>query len=176
MVYNHQLSHDVFKASILHRGGSLGHVLPIPKEEQYSLTRDELLTDIKVSLGGFIAEKIKYGVTTTGVASDFANALSKAQSMVWQFGMGKSGIIGNYAITQQGNTFHSVLSESFKKQLNDETQDILKQCVKETEEYLRAEWKMVEVFSKLLIEKEELNYDEIEDIFKEHGKSRPLND
>lgn len=171
-VYNQQPTHDVFKATILHRGGALGHVLPVPKEEQYAMTRDELLADIKVSLAGYLAERIKYGQTTTGVSSDFANALSKAQAMVWQFGMGKSGIIGNFSITQQGNSFHSALSEDFKKKLNEETQIILKQCEKETEEFLRKEWSMVEVFAKLLVEKEELNYDEIEDIFKQHGKAR----
>lgn len=171
-VYNQQLSHDVFKATILHRGGALGHVLPVPKEERYTKTRDEIIADIKVSLAGFLAERIKYGVTSTGASSDFANALAQAQAMVWQYGMGTSGIIGNYAITQSRNTVHSELSEAFKKQLNDETQAILKQCEKETEAFLRKEWAMVEVFAKLLIEKEELNYDEIEDVFAQHGKAR----
>ena len=44
--------------------------------------------------------------------------------------------------------------------------------MKETEEFLRQEWAMVEVFANLLIEKEELNYDEIEEAFAQHGKSR----
>ncbi len=173
-VYNQQLSQDVFKASILHRGGALGHVLPVPKEEQYTRTRDDLIADIQVSLAGFLAERIKYGVTSTGASSDFANALLQAEAMVWQFGMGASGIIGNYAVTQNSQSLHSQLSEAFKKQLNDETQAILKMAEKETESFLRKEWEMVEVFARLLIEKEELNYDEIEDVFASHGKSRPF--
>ncbi|OVE76519.1 hypothetical protein BVX98_05940 [bacterium F11] len=169
-VYHQHPTHDVFKATILHRGGALGHVLPVPKEETYTRTRENLIADIKVSLAGFISERIKYGTTSTGASSDFANALSVASAMVWQFGMGKSGIIGNYAITMGGMT--STLSEAFKKQLNDEAQEILKMCEKETEEFLRKEWKMVEVFATLLIEKEELNYDEIEEVFKQHGNAR----
>lgn len=172
-VYNLQLTQDVFKATILHRGGALGHVLPVPKEEQYTRSRDELLSDIKVSLAGFLAERIKYGVTSTGASSDFANALSVAEAMVWQYGMGTSGIIGNYGIFQNRQSFHSDLSESFKKQLNDETQAILKACEKETAEFLQKEWSMVELFANLLVEKEELNYDEIEDVFAQHGKARP---
>jgi cell division protease FtsH len=171
-VYNQHPTHDVFKATILHRGGALGHVLPVPREEQYTQTKDELVANIKVALAGFLSEKIRYGVTSTGASSDFANALAHAQAMVWEYGMGTSGIIGNYAITQNNQGFHSTLSESFKKQLNDETQAILKQCEKETEDFLRREWGMVETFSKLLVEKEELNYDEIEEIFAAHGKSR----
>ncbi len=174
-VYNVQKdTHDVFKATILNRGGALGHVLPVPKEEQYTRSKDELLADIKVSLAGFLAEKIKFSVTSTGASSDFAHALAIAQAMVWQYGMGTSGIIGNYAITQQNQSIHSELSEAFKKQLNDETQSILRQCEKETEVFLRGEWNMVDVFAKLLIEKEELNYDEIEEVFEKHNKSRNI--
>lgn len=171
-VYHLHPSHDVFKATILHRGGALGHVMPVPREEQYTQTRAELIADIKVSLAGFLAEKIKYGMTSTGASSDFANALARATAMVWEYGMGTSGIIGNYAITQNNQEIHSSLSEAYKKQLNDETQAILKQCEKETETFLRQEWNMVEVFAKLLIEKEELNYDEIEEVFAQNGKAR----
>lgn len=170
-VYHQHPTHDVFKATILHRGGALGHVLPVPREEQYTLTKDELIASIKVSLAGFLAERIKYGVTSTGASSDFAKALSTAQAMVWQFGMGTNGIIGNYSYNHDQNRIFE-LSESFKKQLNDETQMILKQCEKETEAFLRKEWDMVEIFAQLLIEKEELNYDEIEEVFSQHGKAR----
>jgi len=172
-VYNLHPTHDVFKATILHRGGALGHVLPVPREEQYTQSKDELVANIKVALAGFLSERIKYGVTSTGASSDFANALNTAQAMVWQFGMGPSGVIGNYAITQNNQAIHSTMSETFKNQLNNETQSILKECEKETEEFLRREWEMVELFAKLLLEKEELNYDEIEEIFAQHGKARP---
>lgn len=169
------LTHDVFKATILNRGGALGHVLPVPKEEQYTKTKDEILSDIKVALAGFLTEKIRFGVTSTGASSDFANALWNAEQMVWAYGMGKSGIIGNYTITQHSQSIHSTLSEAFKKQLNDDAQSILRECEKETEEFLRKEWTLVEIFAKLLLEKEELNYDEIEEVFAQHGKSRELN-
>ena len=172
-VYNLHPTHDVFKATILHRGGALGHVLPVAREEQYTQLKDELVANIQVSLAGFLAERIKYGQTSTGASSDFANALSHAQAMVWQYGMGTSGIIGNYAIAQSNQMIHSQISEAFKNKLNDETQGILKQCEKDTEAFLRKEWQMVEIFAKLLIEKEELNYDEIEEVFASHGKSRP---
>jgi len=171
-VYHQHPTHDVFKATILHRGGALGHVLPVPREEQYTKSRNELIANIKGSLAGFLAERIKFGVTSTAASSDFANALGVAQAMVWEYGMGTSGIIGNYAITQNNSAVHSQLSESFKKQLNDETQAILKQCEKETEAYLRQEFALVEHFAKLLVEKEELNYDEIEVVFAQFGKSR----
>ncbi len=170
--YLQSLTHDVFKATILNRGGALGHVMPVAKEEQYTRTKDELISSIKVALAGYLAERIEFGVTSSGVSSDFANALGTAEQMVWAYGMGKSGIIGNYYITQGAQSMHSNLSEEFKTKLNEETQEILKQCENETEKFLKQEWEMVEVFAKLLVEKEELNYDEIEEIFAQKGKSR----
>jgi len=171
-VYQQHPTQDVFKATILNRGGALGHVLPVPKEEQYTRDRHELVADIKVSLAGYLAEKIKFGVTSTGASSDFANALRIASAMVWQFGMGSNGIIGNYAALQNGQSLHSPISDSFKKQLDDEVQIILRKCAEETEAFLRKEWDMVEVFANMLVEKEELNYDEIEEIFVKYGKQR----
>jgi cell division protease FtsH len=156
----------------LNRGGALGHVQPVAREEQYTQSKHELVANIKMMLAGFLSERIRYGVTSTGAASDFANALSTAQAMVWQFGMGPSGVIGNYAITQNNQAIHSTMSESFKKQLNEETQFILKECEKETEAFLRKEWDMVELFANALVQKEELNHDEIEEMFAQHGKAR----
>jgi len=174
ILYNLHPSQDVFKASILHRGGALGHVYPIPKEERYTQTRPELIASIKVSLAGFVAERIKYGTTSTGASSDFAKALATATSMVWGYGMGTSGIIGNYDIHRARGERIFEISDEFKNEMNDEAQAILKQCERETEAELRKEWGMVEIFAKLLVEKEELNYDEIEEVFVQHGKSRAI--
>ncbi len=49
---------DVFKATILARGGALGFVMPQPREEIHVRTRDQYLGDIKVSLGSYAAEKL----------------------------------------------------------------------------------------------------------------------
>ena len=87
---------DVFKASIIPRRGTLGVVHPQPREELYTQSKEKLLADIKVDLGGYIAEKIKYGTTSSGVASDFADAMKIAHFMVWRLGMGGSGYAGDY--------------------------------------------------------------------------------
>ncbi|MFN0118311.1 MAG: AAA family ATPase [Elusimicrobiota bacterium] len=170
-VYTAHPGKDVFKATILNRGGALGHVMPISREEEYTRTKTDLVADIKVALAGFISERIKFGVTSTGASSDFANALGIAEAMVWEYGMGTSGVIGNYGIHRNGGSIMQ-LSEEFKSKLNSEVQSLLRQCEKETEDFLKSEWQMVEIFAKLLIEKEELNYDEIEEVFVQNGKSR----
>ena len=45
---------------------------------------------------GALSEKIKYGVTTEGVGSDFTNAMKHAHWMVWSIGMGESGLVGDF--------------------------------------------------------------------------------
>jgi hypothetical protein len=51
-------------------------------------------------------------------------------------------------------------------------QMILHKAAEETEAFLRSEWDLMDVFAKELLEKNELDYDEIETIFKSHGKER----
>jgi len=172
---------DVFKATIMARGGALGFVMPRPREEIHVRTKNQYLGDIKVNLGSYAAEKIKLNVTTSGVSQDFTTAMWIAHNMVWKWGMGKSGLVGNYSLLEsmgsQGGIFRgtnaSFVSEKIKEQLNNEVQEILQGCLKEVEDLLRNESGLLDRFAQELLAKDELNYDEIEAIFKEFGKTRP---
>jgi ATP-dependent Zn protease len=64
----------------------------------------------------------------------------------------------------------SQLSESLKEKLNAETDKIIQNCLKDVDALLKKEWPIVERFVKELLEKDELDYDEIEAIFRECGK------
>jgi len=156
---------DVFKASIIPRRGSLGVVYRNPTEEIFTSSKDKLLADIKTALGGYVAEKLRMGVTSSGVASDFKQSMQIAHNMVWMLGMGDSGLLGDFTAIPQEQ-----LSEEVKRKLNDDTNKIFARCSKEVEELLSKEINILDRFAKKLLEKEELEYDEIEEIFKEYGK------
>lgn len=161
---------DVFKASIIPRSeGTLGVVYHQPREEYFVKSKDKILADIKVSLGGFLGEKIRYGNTSTGVASDFQKATYLAHDMVWRYGMGKKGYIGDYTVIPE-----TQISDQIKDDLNADTRDILDTCLKEAEDLLRKEIHLLERFAKELLEKNELEYDDIEAIFKEYGYNHDL--
>lgn len=173
---------DVFKASIASRGEALGMVVPHPREEMHIHTKEELLGIIKTSLGSYVAERLKFNTSTTGVSDDFKRAMNWAHLMVWNYGMGKSGLVGDYSILESGldqtSGFRplqnvSFLSEKIKEQLNQETQEILQQCLKNVEDLLRKESQLLDRFAQELLAKEEINYDEIEAIFQEYGIKRP---
>jgi cell division protease FtsH len=179
--YFYQPSQDVFKASISARGSSLGVVIPHPKEEMHIHTKEYYLGMIKSNIGSYVAEKLIFNTTTSGVSQDFTSAMIFAHKMVWNWGMGKSGLVGNYEVLGSmqsgGGAFRgspsSLLSEEIKTRLNNETQDILQECLKDVEELLKRETGLLHKFAQELLEKEELDYDQIEAVFKEFGKSRP---
>ncbi|MFC1709067.1 AAA family ATPase [Candidatus Omnitrophota bacterium] len=169
---------DVMKASILPRAEALGVVYTPPREETHLDDREKLLAKIKVSLGSYVAEKIKFGRTTQGVEGDFKKAILNAHNMVWRWGMGKSGYLGNYGFLNAQTSGWSasqgsVISEKVKEQLNEDTQEILVQCQKEVEELLTKQRPLLDRFSQELVKKQELDYDEIDAIFKEFNLSRP---
>jgi len=171
IVYLTHPTNDVFKASIVQRGGILGVVHSIPREELYSQDVNALKANIRVSLGGYCAEKLVYGVTTTGVSSDFRNAMSIAHHMVWSLGMGGDGLIGDFnQIPAGGSREPQQLSEAFKERLNTATQIIMREAITEVENVLTAERQILDRFAKELLEREELDYDEIAAIFLEYGK------
>ncbi|HPM42404.1 MAG TPA: hypothetical protein PLV52_01040, partial [Candidatus Omnitrophota bacterium] len=156
---------DVFKASIIGRRDALGVVHHHPREEIFTKSREALLADIKVSLAGYVAEKIRFGTSSSGVAMDFKMAMATAHTMVWALGMNDAGLIGDYTTIPE-----SQLSEQVKETLNNETQKIFKQCLKDVEDLLAKEKELLQRFVKELMEKEELDYDEIDSIFREYGK------
>jgi len=170
---------DVMKASIIPRAETLGVVYHVPREELHSYDRQRLLALIKTSLGGYVAEKLKFNTTSNGVGSDFKKALLIAHSMVWSYGMGKSGFVGDYSSLDAihggwiASSKSSVISEKIREQLNMDTQEIMEQCQKEVQVLLQENAQLLDRFANELVSKSELDYDEIEAVFKEFNKARP---
>jgi cell division protease FtsH len=167
---------DVIKATIIPRKGFLGYVHHTSMQELETHTKEYFLANIMCALGGYAAEKLKFNSTSSGVSQDFSMAMSMAYDMVWKWGMGPSGFIGNFALfTERGGYYgsDSRFSESTKEKLDADVQLLLTNCIKEVEELLKKESALLDHFAQKLIEKQELDYDEIEAIFKLYGKSRP---
>ena len=78
----------VHKISIVQRGfGALGYTMQLPLEDRYLLTREDLLSQLAVLLGGRSAEEIAFGRISTGAQNDLQRATDIARSMVTEFGM-----------------------------------------------------------------------------------------
>jgi len=171
--------HDVMKATVIPRSGSLGYVFARPREEQHKHTKDYFLTEIKVCLGSYAVEQKKFGTTSSGVgggaASDFGQAMKYAHVMVWSLGMGNSGLIGDFSVlsSSSGYSSTSLIAEATKEKLNNDVQQILQQCLKEVRQIVDQNWDAIVCFAEQLYVKEELDYDEIEEIFQRFNIVRP---
>src|SRR5581483_11293916 len=85
-------THPVHKVSIIPRGvGALGYVLQRPEDDRFVTTQSELESQIKVALGGTIAEETVFREISNGATSDLNNASLIARRMVKEFGMSRLG-------------------------------------------------------------------------------------
>jgi len=90
----------VRKVTIVPHGtAALGHTQQLPTQERYLYTREELLEQIAVLLGGRAAEEVIFQDTSTGAQDDLQRASEMARRMVTEFGM--SDLLGPYAVEQE---------------------------------------------------------------------------
>ena len=80
-------SDPVHKISIISRGQALGYTLQLPEEDHFLETREGMLDEIAVLLGGRTAEELFCDDITTGASNDLERATKIARNMVTRFGM-----------------------------------------------------------------------------------------
>ena len=83
-------SHDpVYKVSIIPRGRALGVTMFLPEEDRYSMTKEQLESQISSLFGGRIAEELIFGSdsVTTGASNDIKRATEIARNMVTKWGL-----------------------------------------------------------------------------------------
>ncbi|MCB9719933.1 MAG: AAA family ATPase [Candidatus Omnitrophica bacterium] len=166
MTYLVHPSNEVIKATVKPRKGSLGMIQHREIEElaASSPNREQWLADIQVGLAGYVAEKLMLGTTASGVGggpgSDFHRAMRVATYMVRSLGMGDSGLIGDFTAMEEW-----ALSERTKQVLEDDAQKILQDCLQETTRILTENKAVLEFFGQELLEKGDLEYDEVQAIF-----------
>jgi ATP-dependent metalloprotease FtsH len=127
-----------------------------------------LLGEIKISLSGFVAEKLKFGTTSNNVEKEFELATSLAHSMAWRWGMGKSGYVGNFEL-KEGRWISHVIHEELDK----DTREILEDTIEEVKDVLRKNIEILNKIASQLNGKNALSFHEIDTIFKEFGRQRP---
>ncbi|MBV8283767.1 MAG: ATP-dependent zinc metalloprotease FtsH, partial [Candidatus Eremiobacteraeota bacterium] len=86
-------SDPIHKVTIIPRGMALGLTWSLPEDDRYQVTREELIAQITMALGGRLAEEIEFGDVTTGASNDFEKATELARRMVTQYGMSDLGPI-----------------------------------------------------------------------------------
>ncbi|HEY3776141.1 MAG TPA: ATP-dependent zinc metalloprotease FtsH [Solirubrobacteraceae bacterium] len=86
----------VRKVSIIPRGMALGVTFSSPDADRFNFDESHLIAQIKVALGGRVAEEVVFGDLTTGAESDIQQLTRIARGMVGRWGM--SPAIGPIAV------------------------------------------------------------------------------
>ncbi len=154
----------VRKVTILPRGMTMGVTAMIPEEDRYNHTREEMIANIAVLMGGRAAEELIFDEMTTGASNDIERATSIARDMVCRYGMSKalgpinfsgrqSQIFLGRDLQQGGHE----LSESFARQIDEEVMDLVKSQYERAYSILETQKEALELFATELISAEVLD-------------------
>ncbi len=162
----------VHTVSIIPTGvGAAGYTMPLPSEDQLFNTKNKMIQEIMVSLGGRIAEEITFGDVTTGASQDIKQASRVARAMVTRFGMSdKIGMI-DYADNDgeifvgrdltQARTYGDKTADLIDK----EVKSIIDDCYMEAKRIIEEHRGVLESCCQLLIEKEKIGREDFEALF-----------
>jgi cell division protease FtsH len=105
----------VHKVSILPRGMALGYTLQLPQEDRFLISRDQIMAQIKVLLGGRVAEHIIFDEITSGASNDIERVTELAKNYVCKYGMSTTLGARRYGV-ESGPVF-------LGRRMNDQSQD-----------------------------------------------------
>ena len=146
---------------------ALGLALSLPDQEIFSRSRGWLLDRLKIMMGGFVAEQIIYGETSTGTKNDLEQATDIARKMVCEWGM--SAELGPVSFGQEDEPIflgkeiarHKDYSEDTAQKIDEGIKDIIGGCLKETQGILAEHRDQLDLLAETLIIKETLGDEEI---------------
>jgi cell division protease FtsH len=164
-------SDPVRKVSIVPRGmGALGYTLQLPTEDRFILTKEELIGQIDVLLGGRAAEEIEFGAISTGAANDLTRATDIARRMITDYGMSER--FRHVALTRRGSVLLGggqpeaymarEYSEDTQKYVDDEIARIVAERYDFVLERLRGERGRLDAIAERLLELETLDQAEFD--------------
>ncbi len=166
-----ELDDQIQVASIIKRRDTLGVVYRTPIEERHTELREDMHRDIVVSLGGLAAEMIWFGDTTGGPASDLRQATYRAAIMLGMLGMGDNLI--SYGVLNEnpygGGPLTAILGD---KNNREAIAKLLMECKQEAVDLLRRNEPAVRALAERLLEKDEVQGEEIEDLMKAKAVAR----
>ena len=153
-------SDPIHKISIIARGQALGYTMQVPEEDHFLSSRDEMLDQIAVLLGGRTAEELFCGDITTGASNDLERATKIAREMVTRYGMSEE--LGTQVF---GEAQHEVFlgrdyaqkndySAETAKRIDDEIERIMRKGHDRAREVLSARGDQMRTMAEVLLDRE----------------------
>ncbi|NLT20360.1 MAG: AAA family ATPase [Syntrophomonadaceae bacterium] len=133
---------SVSSFTIIPRGGALGFMRKSARDDQYLFTLPELENQIKVTLGGAIAEQIKFSNRSTGASNDFMQAWRIAREII-ESGLSSLGIV--------------FIDDIPTQVLYDECKNIIKRLEEQTMQLLKYNYILLERIADTIFEEETID-------------------
>ena len=157
---------------IIPRGRAGGYTLSLPKEDKYYATRSEMLDELKVLLGGRVAEALVLKEISSGASNDLQRATQLARQMICEYGMSEN--IGPVTFGhRQDQVFlgrdiarDKDYSEEVAAEIDKEVRSFMEDAYAATEKLLSDNIDKLHVIAKALMEKETLEEEEINQLVK----------
>ncbi len=158
-------SDPIHKATIVPRGRALGVVMRFPEEDSFSMTRQKMLADLAVAMGGRAAEELIFGhnMVTSGAMSDIRQATALASAMVKEWGM--SDEVGPvYYGSENPYRKDNLESEEATRLVDIEIKKLVEYGLSEAKRILIEKRDDLEVLAQGLLKYETLSGQEIKDL------------
>jgi len=172
-------NHDpIYKVTIIPRGMAGGYMWAIPEEDRTMISKNKLLDQMIVALGGRAAEEMIFDDITSGASQDLQTATKTARTMVTRLGM--SDKLGNRVYGKKEELVflgreiseQRSYSEAVAVDIDHEIQRLVSESYEIAKKLLKKYKKQLVLIAKKLIEIETLSRSEFEKLFPPPVKKR----
>jgi cell division protease FtsH len=170
---------EVHKITVIPRGRALGYTLTLPEQDRFLMSREQMLDELAMLMGGRVAEEIVAGDVTTGAANDIERATKIARQMVTEYGM--SDLIGPRTLGQKqaevflGRDWASTpdYSDAVAFEIDQEVRRLIDEAHDLALDILTERRAKLDALADLLLEKETLDREEVAKFFAQVEKRAP---
>ncbi|HMB01854.1 MAG TPA: ATP-dependent zinc metalloprotease FtsH [Spirochaetota bacterium] len=158
---------DIFhKVSIIPRSRTLGQTSFLPEDGRHTISREKILTNIKVLYGGRVAEELVFNDITNGAANDIERATKLVKAMVCEWGMSSLGPVTwgekeQPVFIAKEISRRDEVSPEYARKIDNEIYQILTQSYESVKQMLQSNIKKLKLLANTLLEKETLTVDEV---------------
>jgi len=168
----------IHKVTIIPRGRALGLTQQLPLDDKHTYTKEYLLNNICILMGGRIAEEIALNTQTTGASNDIERATEIARKMICEYGMNEK--LGPLSFGKKEEEIflgreisqHRDYSEETAQKIDQEVNNLIDESYKKTHKLISNNLNTLNNLAKALLEKETLNGHEIDEIVGKKKRKR----
>jgi len=163
----------IHKVTIIPRGRALGVTQQLPIDDRHTYSKEYLIDNITILLGGRVAEEIVLKKSTTGAGNDIERATEIARKMICEWGMSERlgplsyGKNEEHIFLGKEIARHRDFSEKTAQEIDEELRNLINSCFERAKEILLTNITTLHTIANALLEKESLDGQEIDHIIRE---------